>query len=193
MQIEIIAGSARPDSITRRVALHLLNELSNQFEAKVGLIDIAELQLPPVQSVISTLADAPVGIRATAARMLTANAFVLVSPEYNGSYSPAMKNFLDYFPQQPGRVFGIVTASPGSLGGIRAAMQMQALTFGLMGIGSPQMLVVPEVDQKFDTQGKLVDQRFKPAVDKFIERFLWLSRAIHRARLHSRTLSETER
>ena len=69
--------------------------------------------------------------------MFEADAFILVSPEYNGSYSPAMKNLVDHFPKQHHKPFGIATASPGPLGGIRASQQMQLLVNALFGIASP--------------------------------------------------------
>ena len=47
---------------------------------------------------------------------------LLVTPEYNGSYTPALKNLFDHFPKQSRKPFGIVTASPGALGGMRAGI-----------------------------------------------------------------------
>ena len=89
-------------------------------------------------------------------RMFEANAFILVTPEFNGSYTSAMKNVLDHYPKQSRKAFGIVTASPGMMGGMRATQQMQLLINALFGIASPHMLVVGGVDKKFDAEGNLV-------------------------------------
>lgn len=178
MRVEIISGSARAGSQTKRIALHLYNELTGYSEVGVGLIDLSKYNLPPVNNVFSTSKDAPLHLREIADRIFNADAFILVTPEYNGSYSPAMKNFLDHFPKQMKKTFGIVAASPGALGGIRAAMQLQNLTYGLMGIGSPQMLIVPELDKKFKPDGALVDQSFRESVTSFIDQFLWLGHAV---------------
>ena len=43
---------------------------------------------------------APAELRPLAERMFAAEAFILLSPEYNGSYSAALKNLLDHFPKQ---------------------------------------------------------------------------------------------
>ena len=110
--------------------------------------------------------------------MFNADAFILVSPEYNGSYSACMKNLIDHFPKQHHKVFAIATASPGGLGGIRAAMQLQQYIFALFGIGSPYMLVTPQVEKKFDADGNLIDPAFKKAVGTFINEFLWLAEKI---------------
>ena len=107
--------------------------------------------------------------------MFAADAFILVSPEYNGSYSPAMKNLVDHFPKQHHKPFAIVTASPGPMGGIRAAQQMQLLVGALFGIASPYMLIVPAVDKKFDVKGNLVDESFENSVHNFVSEFLWLA------------------
>ncbi|HVG41079.1 MAG TPA: hypothetical protein VM888_05655, partial [Chitinophagaceae bacterium] len=70
---------------------------------------------------------------------------------------------------------GIATASPGGLGGIRAAMQLQQLIYALFGIGSPFMLVTPGIDKKFDEEGNLLDLGFDKSIDQFIREYLWLA------------------
>ena len=175
MKIEIISGSPRTLSLTRRVAFHLQNLLKQQTDHEVSLVDMSEINLPPVQSVFTSVDAAPAEYREITKRVFAADAFVLVTPEYNGSYSPAMKNFLDHFPKQNHKVFGIVTASPGAFGGMRAAMQLQQLIFGLFGVGSPHMLVVPMVDKKFTEEGDLIDRSFEKSVDVFVREYLWLA------------------
>lgn len=115
--------------------------------------------------------------------MFSANAFILVTPEFNGSYTPAMKNLLDHFPKQGRKPFGIVTASPGMMGGIRATQQMQLLINALFGIASPHMLVVGAVDKKFDAEGNLLDKSFEKNVDVFVNEFLWLIESLHPERV----------
>jgi len=178
MRVEIISGSPRAASLTKRVAQHLAKRLINIPELNVGLIDIRENQWGTVENVCQGSRTAPSERSEIVSRVFDADAFILVTPEYNGSYSPSLKNFLDHFPKQNEKVFGIVTASPGAFGGMRAALQLQTLVYGLMGIGSPQMLIVPGVDSKFLEDGTLTDEAFGQSVDVFIERFLWLSRAV---------------
>jgi NAD(P)H-dependent FMN reductase len=110
--------------------------------------------------------------------MFAADAFVVVSPEYNGGYSPAIKNLFDHFPKQSHKPFGIATASPGMQGGMRAAQQLFLMTTALWGIPSPQLLIVPEVDKKFDAAGTLTDTAFQKSVDMFVKEYLWLAEAL---------------
>jgi NAD(P)H-dependent FMN reductase len=175
MRIEIISGSPRPKSVTHRVALHLQRLLQEKTAHEVGIIHLKDWNLPAVQSVFVSVDYSPDEFKPLAKRMFSADAFILVSPEYNGSYSPAMKNLIDHFPKQHHKPFGIVTASPGALGGIRASQQMQLLIYALFGIGSPYMLVVGGVDKKFDAEGNLVDQSFQNNVHNFIAEYLWLA------------------
>lgn len=178
MTIEILSGSPRNDSITHRVALHLQKILTSRTDHQVGIIDLRENDLPPMQEVYTSVAAAPEQHKPLVQRMFAANAFILVTPEYNGSYTPAMKNLLDHFPKQQRKTFGIVTASTGAFGGMRAALQLQQLIFALFGIGSPYMLVVPLVDKKFNAEGALIEPSFAKNVDVFINEFLWLAERI---------------
>ena len=175
MRIEIISGSPRPNSVTHRVALHLRNLLHETTQHKVGIINLKDWNLPAVQSVFVSPERTPEEFKPLAKRIFAADAFMLVSPEYNGSYSPAMKNLIDHFPKQHHKPFGIVTASPGPLGGIRASQQMQLLINALFGIASPYMLIVGSVDKKFDAEGNLLDERFQNNVHNFTSEYLWLA------------------
>ncbi|HVZ57268.1 MAG TPA: NAD(P)H-dependent oxidoreductase [Chitinophagaceae bacterium] len=175
MRIEIISGSPRQQSTTHRVALHLQRWLQENTRHETGLIDLRETHLPDLQTVFLSPEQTPEPHRALAERIFAADAFILVSPEYNGSYSPAMKNLLDHFPKQHHKPFGLVTASPGALGGIRAALQLQLLVHALFGIASPYMLVVPGVEKKFGADGVLLDESFQHTVHNFITEYLWLA------------------
>lgn len=175
MRIEIISGSPRVNSVTRRVALHLKNWIAQNSSHEVDIIDMKDRTVPPVQSVWVTPDKAPLELQPLAQRIFEADAFILVTPEYNGSYSPAMKNLLDHFPKQHHKPFGIVTASPGAMGGMRASQQLLLLVPALFGIVSPYMLITPAVDKKFSPDGELLDESFQNAVHNFIQEFLWLS------------------
>jgi NAD(P)H-dependent FMN reductase len=157
------------------VAIHLRNWFLNNTDHEAEIIDIKDWDLPPVQSVFVSVERTPEAFRPLAERIFNADAFILVTPEYNGSYSPAMKNLLDHFPKQYHKPFGIVTASPGAMGGMRAAQQLLQLVPALFGIASPYLLIVPAVDKKFDDEGNLLEQSFQRSVHNFIAEFLWLA------------------
>jgi NAD(P)H-dependent FMN reductase len=178
MKIEIISGSPRVASITRRVALYLKNQLTAQSGHEVNIIDLKDWTMPPVQSVWVSPEKAPAEFQPLAKRIVEADAFILLTPEYNGSYSPALKNLLDHFPKQHHKPFGIATASPGAMGGMRASQQLLLLVPALFGIASPYLLVVPAVDKKFSPDGDLLDESFHNAAHNFISEFLWLAEQV---------------
>ena len=178
MKILIISGSPRGNSLTHRVALYLKEVFRRHGEHEVDILDCREVEFPLLQGVFTSVETTPDAFKSASEKMFGADAFVLLTPEYNGSYSAALKNLLDHYPKQHRKVFGIATASPGGLGGVRAALQLQELVYALFGIGSPYMLVIPFVDKKFDMEGKLLDPSFQKSIDLFVNEFIWLGEKI---------------
>lgn len=175
MRIEILSGSPRHESVTHRVALYLQQWFTANTAHHIDVISMKDWSVPPVQTVWTSADKAPEELQPLAKRIFEADAFILVTPEYNGSYSPAMKNLLDHFPKQLHKPFGIVTASPGAMGGMRASQQLLLMVPALFGIASPSMLIVPAVDKKFNADGTLADENFQNAINNFTAEFLWLS------------------
>lgn len=178
MKIEIISGSPRINSVTRRVAINLKKTFLAETDHVADIIDLRDWHLPPVQTVFVSVDKTPEEYKPLTERIFSADAIILVTPEYNGSYSPALKNLLDHFPKQNHKPFGIVTASPGAMGGIRASQQLLQLVPALFGVASPYLLIVPLVDKKFDEEGNLLDEKFHNSIHNFITEFLWLAENI---------------
>lgn len=175
MNIVIVSGSPRKESVSYRVALFLLQQLGQRSDLKVDLVDVRDYPLQPLQEVWTSVEKTPPAFKTLAETMFAANAFIIVSPEYNGSYSPTMKALFDQFPKQSRKVFGIVTSSTGAMGGMRASQQLQLLVAALFGILSPTMLITPMVDKKFDPNGQLLDEGFQKMANTFVSDLLWLS------------------
>jgi NAD(P)H-dependent FMN reductase len=175
MQIEIVSGSPRKESLSFRVALHLQQQLSSISSHSVNIMDVRDWHFPLLQEVISSEEVAPEHLQPLAKRMFAAQAFILVTPEYNGTYTAALKNLFDYFPKQSHKAFGVVTASPGAMGGMRASQQLLLLVSGIFGVACPNMLIVPGVDKKFAPDGQLTDPSYAKAVETFTREWLWLA------------------
>lgn len=178
MRIEIISGSPRQGSITFRIARHLHQVFQDKEGVEASLIDVRDYALPFVQEVWTTPAKVPAEFKDLGDRIFSADAFILVSPEYNGGYSPALKNLLDHFPKQSRKPFGIVTGTDGALGAMRSAQQLVQLVAALFGVLSPRLLITPHADKKFDKEGVLLDKDFQPSIDMFVGEFLWLGQKI---------------
>jgi NAD(P)H-dependent FMN reductase len=178
MKIEIISGSSRENSLTRRVAIHLKNWILENTPHSVSIIDLKDWDLPHIQHVFVSEEVTPDQFKPLTRRIFEADAFILATPEYNGSYSSNLKNLLDHFPKQHRKPFGIVTASPGPFGGLRAAQQLLSLVPALFGVASPYLLVTPTVDKKFGPSGELLDESFANKVHVFVTEFLWLAEKV---------------
>ncbi len=85
---------------------------------------------------------------------------------------------VDHFPKQLHKTLGVVTASNGGFGGMRAAQQLILLGAGLFTIVCPQLLVIPTIDKKIDENGDLIDPAFEKSIHNFASEYLWLAEKI---------------
>ena len=102
-----IIGSLRDRSVTHCGVRHVL-ATAKRLGAEVEVIDFRKLSLP----IFDPDNLQPPGFEEILKHVTWANTFVLGSPDYHGSMSGAMKNFLDYFWKElSGKLFGYICAS----------------------------------------------------------------------------------
>ncbi len=179
MKITLLSGSSRANALSIRVANLLKTEIEKNYaHVAVQILDIRDFPLSFLEDSWASHEAIPTTHEGLKPLMFDADAFILISPEYNGSYSPVMKNLLDHFPKFTRKAFGICTYSNGAMGGMRAAMQMQQLICGIFGVPCPQMLLIGGVENKIDTDGQLIDPSFQRGIDGFLTEFMWLSQAV---------------
>jgi NAD(P)H-dependent FMN reductase len=176
----IISGSIRQNRNSHRVSLHLLERLNSEPNSKAELIDLAEANLPIMTDLWDKHPEHTEAFTKLANTLQKSDAFIWVSPEYNGSYTPALKNFIDHFPKQAfyRKPVGVVSVSMGTLGGIRGALNMQELALAVQAYALPQMLLVPQVTNKFDTIGTITDELFNKQLNLFVTELIWISEAV---------------
>lgn len=94
----IVVGSVRPGRVGLPVAEWVRGEAQKRSEFEIDFVDLAELNLPfmdePNHPVLRQYTK-PHTVR-WSERVDAADAFVFVTPEYNHSYSPVLKNAVDY-------------------------------------------------------------------------------------------------
>jgi NAD(P)H-dependent FMN reductase len=180
MRISIISASTRLTRMSHRVALALRQHIAQKTSHLAEVIDLAEYQFPIMEEVLHRHPNPPEGLAEFAERVRASDAFVFVSPEYNGSYTSALKNAVDYLKEGEfaGKVIGVASVTTGALGGMRAAMNMQELVLGVSGFPLPQMLTVGNVAQRFDENGALTDPAYEKNMDVFVTKFVWLAEAV---------------
>jgi NAD(P)H-dependent FMN reductase len=126
---------------------------------------------------------APAPLEALAELYRGADAFVIVSGEYNHGIPPALKNLLDHFLEEYFfRPSAIVCYSAGAFGGVRAAMQLR-MTLAELGMSSiPSILPVPHVQDAFDGSGVPNDRAWERRGERFFRELEWYAGALKAAR-----------
>lgn len=108
--------------------------------------------------------------------------FIAITPEYNHSFSGAIKNMLDMFmPEYEKKPFGIVSYSASAFGGIRANEALRPVINELQAIATPTPLIISKAHETF-VQGKLVDSAYEKRFAEFFEDFMWYVKALKAAR-----------
>jgi NAD(P)H-dependent FMN reductase len=135
LNLLVFLGSARASSppqpvrLGLRVARACVAQLQDAGHT-VTLIDPLDVPLDPVFTPHFAFAagKAPAALQALAEQIAAADGYVMVSPEYNHSMSPALANLLNHFASSlfAFKPSAIVTYSAGQWGGARAAMGMRA-------------------------------------------------------------------
>ena len=154
-----VASSMRESSYGTRV-LKLTLEKAEKQGAETKLLDLRELQLPmynPEQNSSSPELDT------VTEYVKWADAFVLASPDYHGSISGVMKNFLDFFWSDfAGKTFGYICASHEK--GLTVMDQMRTAVRQCYGWSMPYGVSVNS-DQDFDKQGNLINKNILSRIE----------------------------
>ncbi|HEX8492385.1 MAG TPA: NAD(P)H-dependent oxidoreductase [Pyrinomonadaceae bacterium] len=145
-----VSGSMREGSHSAR-AIGLLLEAARERGAETRLLDLRAVDLPMYRPRGAALVTE--GVLAAAEAVNWADAFLLASPDYHGSMSGAMKNFLDYYwTEFAGKVFGYVCASHEK--GLTVMDQMRTAVRQCYGWSLPYGVSL-HGDEDFDSEGKI--------------------------------------
>lgn len=112
-----------------------------------------------------------------------ADGYVAVSPEYNHSFSGAIKNAIDVFLEEwfhsP---FMIATYSAGGFGGIRAAEALRPVLAEIGAPAIPSALAISKVQDVFDSDGVIIDDSYQKRLDSTLDEFEWYVQALQARR-----------
>ena len=159
------------------------------------LVDPLDYPLPLLDKMYKEYAPgtAPEVLQKLALLVIPADAYIVVSGEYNHNVPPALVNMLDHFLEEYFRKpSAIVSYSAGSFGGVRAAVALRSM-LAEMGMSSiPSILPIPTVQDAFDTDGTPRDPQFQARVERFFEELEWYATALRDARARPCPRSESE-
>lgn len=153
-----VASSMRETSYSTRI-LKIILDKTGQNGAETRLLEMRSVQLPmyhPEQKKSPEIDEVTSHVK-------WADAFILASPDYHGSMSGVMKNFLDFFWSDfAGKMFGYVCASHEK--GLTAMDQMRTAVRQCYGWSMPYGISVNS-DQDFDGHGNITSQNLSSRLE----------------------------
>lgn len=184
----VFAGSTRAQSFNRRLATVAAN-LGREAGAAVTHLELADFDLPMYNADLEAQGT-PRDVLRLKEVCFAHPAWVLVSPEYNGSYTGLMKNTLDWISSPirsdphwaigskpfAGKVVGLLSASPGALGGVRGLAHLAPLLMNLQCWVSPRQFALPKAGEAFTPEGHLVAEAAQENVRAVVNQVLWAAR-----------------
>lgn len=178
-KITVFYGAIREGRLSIRAAKAVEKALKDSGQADVTFIDIKDYNLPVMEKRLKFLDNPPENLVTISNALKEADGIVFVSPEYNGSYSGAFKNAVDYFSAEWGKKpIGICASSAGRLGGVNASHKMQELILAIFAFPMPYKLLVPELEKSLDEDGHPQNEIMEKNLDKFVKEYLWFVEAI---------------
>jgi chromate reductase len=165
-----IAGSLRAGSYN----LALLRAAVEVLPAGASL-DIVTLHDIPLYNADVQAGGDPAAVEALKRRVAGADAVLIATPEYNYSIPGVLKNALDWVSRPPKtsplrkKPVGIVGASGGESGTMRSQLALRQVFVFLDGYVMVQPeLRVPNAGQRFDAEGRLVDEELRERLRAFV-------------------------
>jgi len=188
MKIQIIIGSTRPGRFSEKPAEWIFEELKNKSGVEAEIVDLRDYAMPFFESVNSpSRANGKYDdeiVQKFAGKIKQADAFIIISPEYNHGPSSVLKNAMDsVYIEWNNKPVGFV--SYGSVGGARAIEQLRQVAIELqmapirnsINIFNPWLLL----DEKGNLKEGSFDQ-LKDTASAFIDQLIWWAGALKSAR-----------
>lgn len=179
MKITILYGAIREGRLSIRAAKAVKTALEQSGKVEVTFIDIKDYNLPVMENRLKDMENPPAGLVEISEKLEGADGIVFVTPEYNNSYAGAFKNAVDYFTKEwAKKPIGIVCGSNGKMGGINASNLLQLLVLAIGAFPMPYKLLVPELHNSLDEDGKPQNEIMAKNLEKFVSEYLWFASAI---------------
>ncbi|MHB1198517.1 MAG: NADPH-dependent FMN reductase [Polaromonas sp.] len=183
----IFAGSTRLNSFNRKLA-GVAAGMARASGAEVTHIELADFDVPMYNADLEAQGTPPDVMRLKQL-MHEHPAWIICSPEYNGSYTALLKNTIDWasspvksdpawqdgFKAFSGKVVGVLSASPGALGGLRSQSHLVPLLLNAQCWVAPRAFALSRAGDAFDAQGQLVSDAQRQSVQAVIDQVLWAS------------------
>lgn len=178
MKTAILLGSVREGRQSHRAAYYVAGALEKRG-IETDLIDLAKTPLPILGAPVENDPELKNNKNEISGKLMAADAFIFVTPEYHGSLSGVLKNAIDHFWEEfQKKTVGVVAASAGRMAGINASTQLQHVILSLGAFPMPLKLLIPKIQNAFDEKFQPQDEKIVANTEKFLDEFLWLSDAL---------------
>jgi chromate reductase len=170
--IVVIVGSLRKESFTLKIANALRKLAPDSLKPDVTTLHGISFFNQDLE------ATPPADWVAFREKLQKSNGILFVTPEYNRSISGVLKNAIDVGSRPygkssfNGKPTGIVSNSPGPLGGVNAAKHLQNILPGICGpiLQQPE-IYLNAVGDAFDDKGELIKESMQKVLKQYIEAF----------------------
>lgn len=175
------AGSARADSLNKQLIACVVKQ-AEQAGAEVTLIDLKDFPLPVYDGDIED-EGMPENVRKLQGLLADHDGLLISTPEYNGAVPALVKNTLDWLSRERangdsgitlfrGKVVGIVSASPGALGGLRSLLLLRDQLAKLSMWVAPAQFALGKAHEAFDDSGALKDEAHVKQIKNVVQQVI---------------------
>ena len=155
----------------------MVGEIERRAGVETELIDVGALPIPADD------AGEAVKDEAFSESMNRADALVLVVPEYNHGYPGLLKHVLDTnLKEYIHKAAGIVGVSAGVFGGARMIQNLLPVLRELGLVTIFWDVNFTTVSSRFDEEGSLLEESFRPRIEKFLDELLWMAETLRHGR-----------
>jgi chromate reductase, NAD(P)H dehydrogenase (quinone) len=180
LKVLVFGASLRAESLNQKVAV-LAARVAERSGASVDHASMRDFDVPSYDGDAEKAQGIPKGAEELRRRLIESDAFIVSSPEYNGSMPGAFKNLIDWtsrFRPQPfdGKHGLLVSASPSMGGGNRG---LWALRMPLEHLGAriyPDMFSLSQAHKAL-VEGDIADAALRGRFEKNVQAFLSLAEA----------------
>jgi NAD(P)H-dependent FMN reductase len=178
LAVAVIIGSVRTGRLGRVMANWFVTVGEARADVVFDLIDLAEVDLPLAGTTPGGVADSPI-----ADRLDAADAFVVITPEYNHSYPAALKNAIDWhYTQWKFKPVAFVGYGAGS-GGVRAVEHLRLVFAELSAATTRNIVLVRAPWERLNPEMAFVpDPGHVGAAQATLDELVWWARALRAAR-----------
>jgi len=178
LSLAVIIASTRQGRFGGTVGSWFVDQAERRSDLAVDVIDLADTPLPSTMP-----APAPPEVVAFTGRLDAADAFVIVTPEYNHSFPGPLKTAIDSAHREwAAKPVGIVSYG-GLSGGLRAVEQLRLVFADLHAVTIRDTVSFHLAHRQFDGEGRPKNpEAVSRTAATLLDRLTWWARALRDAR-----------